>query len=483
MLKKTLKVTAFVVVALITLIALLCVEETVRGKAAWERHLRELEAKGDTLDILKLVPPPVADAQNMAAAPIFAELMTATNQDQTRLVSTLKKVLPKDLPSADWRLTGAGLDMAKLHAAFSNKNILVALQPAEAVLKEVEEAAARPQCRFPIQYEKGFACLLPHLSGMRHLARTLQVRALAELEAGQIEAAFHDVRLILRLARATDDEPMLISLLVHAAYLNIVLPTVQDGLTAHRWNEAQLRSLQEEFAAIDLLRQLESALHSERCKAKWCLDTLLTDPELLSKLGGEDNRLWFLIPSGFIYFNCLNVDLFYQEHMLDCVESRSGRIYPARAAAIDVACENIERHRNPYRVLEALLIPAVSSILVKIGVAQTMTQSATLACALERYRLANGKLPEKLDALVPQFIAELPRDVIDGQPLRYRLDGPHGYVLYSIGWNQKDDGGQQVLTRQDKPRVDDKQGDWVWRSTPAPAGLSEADRVGGAVVR
>ena len=114
------------------------------------------------------------------------------------------------------------------------------------------------------------------------------------------------------------------------------------------------------------------------------------------------------------------------------------------------------------------MIPAVSSVVSKAGVAQTLAQNATLACAVERYRLAHGKLPEKLDALVPQFIAQLPRDVIDGQPLRYRLDGSHGFVIYSIGWNQKDDGGQQALTKQDKPRVDDKQGDWVWRSTPAP---------------
>lgn len=476
MLKKILKVTAFVVVALITLIALVCVEESVRGKAAWQRNLRALEARGDTLDILKIAPLPVPDAQNMAAAPIFAELMTASNQDQTRLVGTLKKVLPKELPAADWRLTGPGLDMAKWHAAFSNGNILAALQPAEAVLKEVEEAAARPQCRFPIQYEKGFACLLPHLSSLRQIARVLQLRALAELEAGQSEAALKDVRLMLRVANSLETEPMLISLLVRMACLGLAQQTVWEGLAAQRWSDAQLQQLQQDLAPLDLLAHLESAFRGERCMAKWALDMLLDNPGNLQMLtevtDGKTTRatswLWHALPTGFLYFNCLNVDLFYQRQMLPCVDSRAGRIYPARTDAIKPACVALKQHAVPYHVLEALMIPAVSSIIIKAGVAQTGVQQATLACALERYRLAHGQLPEKLDALVLQFIAQLPRDVIDGQPLRYRLDGSQGFVIYSIGWNQKDDGGQQVLTKQDKPRVDDQQGDWVWRSQPAP---------------
>jgi len=476
MLKKTLKVTAFVVFALLTLIALLCVEESVRGKAAWQRNLRELEARGDTLDILKLAPPPVPDAQNMAAAPIFAELMTASNQDQTRLVGTLSKVFPKNPPVTDWRMQGQRVDLARWRAACSNENLLAALQPAAAVLQEVADAAARPQCRFPIQYGKGFACLLSHLSSLRQCARTLQLRALAELEVGQSEAALKDVRLMLRLANSLENEPTLISLLVRMACLGLAQQTVWEGLAAQRWNDAQLQQLQQDLSPIDVLEHLETAFRGERCMAKWALDMLLDNPGNLMMLtevtDGKNTHaaswLWHALPTGFLYFNCLNVDLFYQRQMLPCLDSRTGRIYPARTDAIEPACVATKQHALPYHVLETFMIPAVSSVVSKAGVAQTLAQNATLACAVERYRLAHGKLPEKLDALVPQFIAQLPRDVIDGQPLRYRLDGSHGFVIYSIGWNQKDDGGQQALTKQDKPRVDDKQGDWVWRSTPAP---------------
>jgi hypothetical protein len=35
-------------------------------------------------------------------------------------------------------------------------------------------------------------------------------------------------------------------------------------------------------------------------------------------------------------------------------------------------------------------------------------------------------------------------------------------VLYSVGWNETDDGGQVVL-KPDGKSVDRDQGDWVWR--------------------
>jgi hypothetical protein len=480
MLKKILKVTAFIVVALLTLIALFCVEENIRGPAAWNRHLRELAAKGDTLDILKVAPPAIPDAQNLAAAPLFAELMTATNQDQTRLSRTLKNLFPQGAATGDWRL-GQRADMAKLRAACSNDNLLAALAPGAEILKEIAAvAAARPQCRFPIQYQKGFACLLPHLGSLRQAARVLQVRALAELNAGQTAAAFNDIRLILRLGNSFETEPMLISLLVRISFNHLAFQPVWEGLADHRWNDAQLQQLQRDFTAINLLNHLDTAFHGERCMAKCCLNELLNNPReiiTLSDGGGGNNHdtavlLTRLIPSGWLYFNCLNVDLCYQQRILPCLDSHASRVFPDRATAVETALNHRDQRAIPYHVLEYLLVPAVSSVVVKSGVAQTAVQNAALACALERYCLTNGKLPGKLEALVPQFIAQLPHDVIDGQPLRYRFDGTNGFVLYSIGWNQKDDGGVVAMTKPaspgGKPRLDDKQGDWVWRSKPAP---------------
>jgi hypothetical protein len=64
------------------------------------------------------------------------------------------------------------------------------------------------------------------------------------------------------------------------------------------------------------------------------------------------------------------------------------------------------------------------------------------AIAVARYRLANaGALPGSLDELVPAHLATVPIDPFSGRPVRYRSFAG-GYVVYSLGVNEKDDGGK-----------------------------------------
>jgi hypothetical protein len=85
---------------------------------------------------------------------------------------------------------------------------------------------------------------------------------------------------------------------------------------------------------------------------------------------------------------------------------------------------------------------------------QTYLQEAALACALERYRRACGEYPEALAALVPQFTAKLPTDLMTGEGLKYQRANKDKFSLYSVGWNQKDESGTSTTNRM--------AGDWVW---------------------
>jgi len=51
-------------------------------------------------------------------------------------------------------------------------------------------------------------------------------------------------------------------------------------------------------------------------------------------------------------------------------------------------------------------------------------------------------------------------DVIGGKPLHYRRTDDGKFSLYSIGWNETDDGGQIGLT--ESGYTDTTKGDWVW---------------------
>ena len=61
--------------------------------------------------------------------------------------------------------------------------------------------------------------------------------------------------------------------------------------------------------------------------------------------------------------------------------------------------------------------------------------------ALRCYTVENGQPPERLADLVPDYLSELPKDPYSGKPLLYRRNAK-GYVLYSVGSDGRDDGGQ-----------------------------------------
>ena len=62
---------------------------------------------------------------------------------------------------------------------------------------------------------------------------------------------------------------------------------------------------------------------------------------------------------------------------------------------------------------------------------------AKIALALNRYKRDRGGYPEKLNALVPAYLPEVPVDVFSGNEMLYfRTNG--SYVLYCAGHDGKD---------------------------------------------
>lgn len=66
---------------------------------------------------------------------------------------------------------------------------------------------------------------------------------------------------------------------------------------------------------------------------------------------------------------------------------------------------------------------------------------ARVMFALAAYRRDHGAYPGKLTALGPQYLPRAVPDRFTGKPLQYALR-KRGYVLYSVGANGRDDGGE-----------------------------------------
>ena len=82
---------------------------------------------------------------------------------------------------------------------------------------------------------------------------------------------------------------------------------------------------------------------------------------------------------------------------------------------------------------------------------RTRLQLIDVALSLAARRAEQGEFPDRLGALVPGYLDEIPVDPFSQEPLLYERSET-GYVLYSIGPNGIDERGRGV---DDAPRGDD----------------------------
>jgi hypothetical protein len=500
----------FLLACAATVIALFYAEEDWRGHHAWNKFRREWEAKGERFDFASAVPPPVPEDQNFALTPLvfssYGQMLDRTGHRlqprNTNLVARLGMSY-WDGGNPPGNLNGWALGEATDLTAFQHyyqeqaaktnlfpvpptpqspaADVLLALSRLDPTLEELRQDAELPYSRFPLDYdtENKAAIVLPHLAALKRCAQVLALRATAELQTGQSDRALADITLIQRLTEAIHSEPFLISHLVRIAMVQLALQPVWEGLADHRWTGAQLTALDADLAKLDFLTGYKRGMHCELVFQGAHLDYLQMHPgkylELFNEGGGEGSKMsaaegalailmqLHLAPSGWLYQNRLNCALAMEKYYLPVADVQSRTFNPALARRGDDYMGNESRHSTPYNVLARQFLPALGTAGRRFALAQGDVDLARVAMALERYRLAQGRYPGSLDPLAPQYIGEVPHDVIGGQPLHYRLTDDGRFVLYSVGWNETDDGGVVGLTKGKPPTQDIAKGDWVWR--------------------
>jgi hypothetical protein len=105
--------------------------------------------------------------------------------------------------------------------------------------------------------------------------------------------------------------------------------------------------------------------------------------------------------------------------------------------------------------------------LVRIRTIEIERSLLITAIALKRYEIRQGEYPADLSALSPAFIAQIPRDPIDGEALRYRRNTDGTFLLYSIGEDGVDnDGNSELSSEAPKQWWRARDAVWPWPATP-----------------
>jgi hypothetical protein len=355
-------------------------------------------------------------------------------------------------------------------SAYVAADYLALSQPAVPDLDLLRKALERPCARMDGDYEQPFARPIPYFVRLRTVAQTLSQRAQCYLLLGKPETAWHELALVRDMCHLLERKPTgnantLVEAMIDVAITGLYTAIVEDGLRLQVWREPELAEMQKQLKDINLLPLLRESMNAER--AGVCRMFEITPPaefQELCFLGDGPRDLWgklknprFLFvrftPRGWIYQNMCALAL-RDQLISELFDVPNSQVLPCKADEIMNQLQTALGHFTPYTFLGARAVPNFVKAVQTLARNQTLVNEAFIACGLERYRLAHGQYPETLEALVPQFAEQIPHDNIGAQPLKYHRTADGQFVLYSVGWNEKDDGGVPGKTGME--------GDWVW---------------------
>lgn len=445
----------------------------------------------------------MADKDNFGAAPIFRPLFDyetgpdgnfiwrdTEHRDRLRSVGILADSPGKpsrrttNAPFANWALQ-RGVDFTGCVEFYrtngSTRPLYTANLPAQTVLqvlsefdpelKEIEEASRLPEARFPIQYQLrgGWFDYAPHRAFLQNVGEVLQWRAAAKLELGENAAALADIEFALRLAGAYRMELGIYPRLARQWIQLEALQPVWEGLARHRWTPIELQRLQR-LLQINILDDYGPAIREQMvlCAHFW---NVFTDPDksILRPWQLPPGVLFAskVYPMGWKYRNQAGLIGLGEDTFLPIIDAPSNRVFPVAQSRLNAAIRHAGVTMDPFfhLVFGGPGTHPLADAPAHFAHAQASLNEAMVACALERWRQDHGCWPQTLELLIADSREPLPHDPITGHPFRYRVLPNDRFLLYSVGWNGRDDGGQTVSQTpgpQTIPQVNLYEADWVW---------------------
>jgi hypothetical protein len=305
----------------------------------------------------------------------------------------------------------------------------------------LHEAASIEHCRYPIDFKQHWDQSTPWLKDLRASVHLLRLEVLIQCENQNSKKAMETIQANLALAKSVN-VPLLIHRLVHIATRAQAYKNIEWALNRIQLTEEQLRRLSAWIEEADIDKGYRRALVGEQCLG---LNTFRGHVrEISGELGSEGGlSIVFL---AFWRITGLNdrdatkyIDI--MQELMDAMELSANE----RLLAFDSIQNDIHGGKRG-GMLTRMLMPAFGRIMQIETRHLAHLRATQTALVVERYRLAEGRLPESLDNLVPAYMEVVPTDPFDGQSLKYRTLET-GFVVYSIGDDLTDEGGTEKGSR------------------------------------
>lgn len=318
----------------------------------------------------------------------------------------------------------------------------------------LERARGRRLSRYPIDLRSGFLTTLPHLAQTKLLAQACALRALVAIEDGKPQEAALAIEDGLLIHESLLPEPLWISQLVGMASLSITLDGVTDVLSAGPLPVDSLERLQRRLESFATTNRFAGAMAGE---LSCMMEGFHGSPM-------DQARAWgFGVGPGFGPGAPAGPQLIHATLM--AVYSALGLNAADERFCLTTLGQAIDASRLPWpkartaappitallgeteglagvlkgRFKSRMFLPSLDNALTRDGVHLAKLRLGAAMLAIERFRASHeGRVPDRLDDLVPAYLSAVPEDPFDGKPIRYQRS-PEGYTLHSVGTDLRDD--------------------------------------------
>lgn len=329
--------------------------------------------------------------------------------------------------------------------------------------RELAEAEMRDPSEFQLNFFNGSLDFMQILS--------LHLRTAAR--NGDAEKTRTIATVMLRFAEALTFRRS-VGAAVSVASYSYCISAIQEALAYPMWTDASLVSLARRLGSVDDLETLRHGLADETLCMEHLLMTLRErngaglaklfasghewyKPDVTGKFPSYLELLARVAPRGWLdagnaFFLRARLLQFGPSNEIDWLGESD------RLRQIQADCQSARLTIRPLTGIAALKLDPIISV-ADGALFLFNRRCLIIACALERYRLQHGAFPDTLDGVKSELAALKVNDPAGAdQPMRYRLE-PSGYLLWSVGPDQNDDGGSAGT-------------DWLWRmkrgTTPQP---------------
>jgi hypothetical protein len=476
-----------------------------KDKRAAHKYKQQLLAAGEKLDTDQLIARP-ADPESNSASRTLAIFRLPGRRSSNSVLTTNE-------PHAMHIVAPGKAAVAWAQPAIIDKGVTnLWNEELEALSREapppewIEQIITHPVLDFHLDYHMGFGMLLPHLAPLKYASTLLCIGVVCDLHRHDPAAAVAQARAILAEAHAMRDERLIISQLVRIAITHIGIAAIWELLQSPDVTDGQLAALQQDLARLEFIQPYEQALEMERAMQQRLLDRMRNSSAEFRRLTtgmtpATPSSSNLLEQAGnFALFKSRETAWNYAWGYPDELRSLKGfqvLIEGLRSAQAGRPYFEITNHTEQQLAnlgirkiahddtsglfgsgeidVRTFLSHSVLSLGIGNGInrleaTEIARNLAVTAIALQRYRLRHGQFPPDLAALAPEILPAPPRDPVDGKPLRYRRNPDGAFLLYSIGPDGVDDGGDPRAPVSTGTYGWQRGRDWVW---PQPATQEE----------